>query len=678
MARTAKKISLSPSRDIPFDLLELSQSNVRKIKAGVSIGELADDIARRSLLQGLNVRPLLDEEGVETGRFEIPAGGRRYRALEMLVKQKRLAKDASVPCIVQIAGNRIAAEEDSYAENNFREALHPLDQFRAMKSLVDKGEDAESIAAHFMTTPAVVRQRLKLASVSPKLHEIYAEDGMTLDQLMAFTVSDDHARQEQVWELLEHSFNKSAAFIRQKLTENTVRANDKRVRFVGLENYALAGGGIARDLFEADDGGWLTDPALLDTLVAEKLATEAERVAAEGWKWVTTAVDLPWSATSGMREISGTEVAMTTQEEAELATLQSEAEALEAEWSQAPEVPDEVNARIEAIDAQIGTLVDRPIRFEPEDIAMAGVFLSIEYDGALAIERGYVRGEDEPVSEEDETDDGDIGGEAPCADPAAGTGATGEGQSDEDEDGDIVKPLPDRLISDLTAWRTLALQDAIAQRPGIAFIAILHALVLDRFYFASKESCMQLMVNPVSFGSSPDGLRDSAPARAIAARTEQWNARLTDSDVELWDALLIMDDADRFDLLAHCASLGVNAHKEIVPKYDNGRVSVHSLTRRIEHSHVLARAVGLDLVGAGWRPTADGYFGSVTKPQILADVAQAKGAEFAGMIDHLKKGDMAREAEKLLEDSAWLPEILRTPEIDPPADAAQEYAIAAE
>ena len=284
MARKPQKISLSPSRDIPFDLLELSQANVRKIKSGVSIGELADDIARRSLLQGLNVRPLLDEEGIETGRYEIPAGGRRYRALEMLVKQKRLAKDAAIPCIVQGAGNRIAAEEDSYAENNFREQLHPLDQFRAMKTLVDKGEDAESIAAHFMTTPAVVRQRLKLASVSPKLHEIYAEDGMTLDQLMAFTVSDDHARQEQVWELLEHSYNKSAAFIRQRLTENTVRANDKRVRFVGLEAYARAGGGIARDLFEADDGGWLTDPALLDTLVTEKLAAEAERVGAEGWK----------------------------------------------------------------------------------------------------------------------------------------------------------------------------------------------------------------------------------------------------------------------------------------------------------------------------------------------------------------------------------------------------------
>ncbi len=201
--------------------------------------------------------------------FEIPAGGRRYRALELLVKQKRLAKDAPVPCIVQQAAANILAEEDSYAENAVREALHPLDQFRAMQAMVDKGNEVEAIAAHFATTPAVVRQQLKLASVSPALHTLYAEDDMTLDQLMAFTVSDDHERQVQVWDMLAHSYNKSPAFIRQKLTENSVRAADKRVRFVTIDAYLAAGGGIVRDLFEADDGGWLTDPALLDRLVDE-------------------------------------------------------------------------------------------------------------------------------------------------------------------------------------------------------------------------------------------------------------------------------------------------------------------------------------------------------------------------------------------------------------------------
>jgi ParB family chromosome partitioning protein len=86
--------------------------------------------------------------------------------------------------------------------------------------------------------------------------------------------------------------------------------------------------------------------------------------------------------------------------------------------------------------------------------------------------------------------------------------------------------------------------------------------------------------------------------------------------------------------------------------------------RRIEHSHVLARAVGLDMVAAGWKPTVDTYLARVTKPRILMAVAEAKGEQTAGLIDHLKKGDMAKEAERLLDDSGWLPEPLRTPIVD--------------
>ena len=83
MATTVQKITLSSSRDIPFNKLILSQSNVRRVKAGVSIEDLAADIARRGcLLQSLNVRPVLDADGKETGLFEVPAGGRRLQALQ--------------------------------------------------------------------------------------------------------------------------------------------------------------------------------------------------------------------------------------------------------------------------------------------------------------------------------------------------------------------------------------------------------------------------------------------------------------------------------------------------------------------------------------------------------------------------------------------------------------------
>lgn len=189
MGKAAPKVTLNPSRDIPLDRLVLSQSNVRRIYRDAPIEELADDIARRGLLHSLNVRPILDGTGQDTGNFEVPAGGRRFRALHLLVKQKRLAKDAPVPCVVKSAACGILAEDDSLAENARREALHPLDQFRAMQAMVEKGDDVDMIAAHHFVTPAVVRQRLKLAGVSPKLLDVYAEDGLTLEQLMAFTMN---------------------------------------------------------------------------------------------------------------------------------------------------------------------------------------------------------------------------------------------------------------------------------------------------------------------------------------------------------------------------------------------------------------------------------------------------------------------------------------------------------
>jgi hypothetical protein len=111
----------------------------------------------------------------------------------------------------------------------------------------------------------VVKQRLKLAAVSPKLLDLYAEDAMTLEQLMAFTVTDDHARQEQEWDSLARSYNKGSHFIRRQLTEGAVSAADKRAQFVGLDAYQAAGGIVTRDLFEDDDGGWLQDTALIET-----------------------------------------------------------------------------------------------------------------------------------------------------------------------------------------------------------------------------------------------------------------------------------------------------------------------------------------------------------------------------------------------------------------------------
>ena len=404
MTKSVKTIALSPSQDIPFDKLVLSQANVRKIKAGVSIEELAEDIARRTLLASITVRAVTDADGEETGMFEVPAGGRRYRALELLVKQKRLAKSAAVPCVVREGG---CAEEDSLAENVQRAPLHPLDQFRAFQAMRETGMSEEEIAAAFFVSANVVKQRLKLTSVSETLLDAFAGDEMNLDQLMAFTVNPDHARQEQVWEAVRQSYNKQPYQIRRMLTENAVRAADKRVQFVGIDAYVEAGGSVMRDLFESDDGGWLTDVGLVDMLVTEKLNEEAEQVRAEGWKWIEVGLDFPYGHTYGLRRLFGEREPLTDEEQQTRDALQVELDRLEAEYAGAPELPDEVDERLGEIETAIEAFDERPVVYDPDEVARAGAFVSVDAGGRLRIERGFVRPEDELPVEPDTVEGGD-------------------------------------------------------------------------------------------------------------------------------------------------------------------------------------------------------------------------------------------------------------------------------
>lgn len=601
--------------------------------------------------------------------FEVPVGGRRYRALELLVKQKRLQKDAPVPCIVKGAYDPVSAEEDSLAENTFREPLHALDEFRAMQKLADHGQGEEEIAVHFNTTATVVKQRLRLASVSPKLHEVYAEDGMTLEQLVAFSVNEDHGRQETVWDLLAHSWNKSPAFIRQKLTEDTVHAGDRRVRFVGVEAYAAAGGAVMRDLFEPDHGGWLSDPALLDRLVDEKLRAEGERIQAEGWKWVVTALNLPYGFDEGLRELDASEPPLTGEQQARLTALTTEEEALELEYEGADELPSEIEARLQDIGREVSALSNRPWVYDPDEMARAGAFVSFGPDGALQVDRGFVRPEDElPVAPDPDVEDADGDGVDALGATAAAIPATVEGMTtttaateiSDEEEGDALQPLPDRLVTELTAQRTLALQDAFAQSPKVAFAAVLHALVLSAFYSSGQDSCLGLSFSRTTFVHQPADIRDTAPAKAIASRHAEWRERLPSSDKDLWAALQALDADDQARLFAHCAAFVVNAVWEAAPRYD-GRISASAIQRRVAHADVLATAVGLDMAKAGWRPTVTNFLGRVTKAQILKAVSEGRGADSARLIDHLRKDDMAREAERLLADTAWLPEPLRTP-----------------
>jgi ParB family chromosome partitioning protein len=483
---------------------------------------------------------------------------------------------------------------------------------------------------------------------------------------MAFTVTNDHARQEQVWEALQRSYSQEPYQIRRMLTERTVRASDRRALFVGLEVYEQAGGIVMRDLFQQDDGGWLENVGLLDALVAEKLKAEAEKTAAEGSKWIEVNVDFPFGHTHHLRELEGTPTDLTAEEQTTIEALKAEYDKIEAEYENADELPDDVDARLGEIEAALAVFEDRPVRYDPAEVARAGVFVSIDSDGGLSVDRGYIRPEDEaPASTNTDGEAGRDGHTAEGGEPSAPTiqraviTIGGQPEVEEDEE-DTVKPLPDRLVSELTAYRTVALRDALGNNPHVAMTALLHKLCLDTFQRAASGACLEASVQQVFFSIQPADLKDSPPAKAVAERHQGWKADLPKDEAALWDWLAALDDSSRAALLAHCVSFGVNALYEKGDRYGASGVSVHGVQRRLVQADRIACAVGLDMVEAGWRPTVDNYLGRVTKPRILEAVREAKGEQSAQLIDHLKKADMAKEAERLLEGIGWLPEPLRT------------------
>ena len=220
----------------------------------------------------------------------------------------------------------------------------------------------------------------------------------------------------------------------------------------------------------------------------------------------------------------------------------------------------------------------------------------------------------------------------------------------EEEDG--IKPLPDRLLTELTAHRTLALRHALGERPDVAFLAALHALCLKLFYPYALDTCLELDLQERRVHRAGAGAERQRPAKADRDRHQVWAGGAAARGRRIcgtrWRRL---DDDTRQSLFAHCVGAAVNAVHE----------AWNRRPKALAHADLLARRCSSTWPRPGWTPTVDTYLGRVTKARILQAVREAKGEEAAERIAHLKKGEMAEQAEELLAGSGWLPEPLRTP-----------------
>lgn len=626
--------------DVPLNKLKKSPRNARRTPhAQADIEALAASIAVKGVLQAPVVEPETDAEGAPTGCYLVTIGEGRRQALLLRAKRKEIKKTEPVRCVVDLAND---PHEISLDENVTRAGMHPADQFEAFRRLAEeRGLSAEEIGARFGVSGQVVRQRLRLGAVNPDLMALYRAGEVNLDQMMAFAVSEDHARQAQVLEQL--GAHRPPYLIRRAMTEAKVSATDRRAVFVGAEAYREAGGTILRDLFTEDGGGWFEDPALLDRLAAEKLAGIAEDLRQkEGWKWAEPHIDYPRAL--GLARVYPHPVERPEDEAARMAALSEEYDALVSEWDAVEELPPEIEARFAEIDAALEAFGDGTA-FDPDEIARGGVFVILGQDGVPRVERGLIRPEDLPVPEP-EPEGEDAGNSATVQD-----GTLSEADGTEDTDEDAGAPLSERLVLDLTAHRTLALRDALGASPTVALSAVVHSLALFAFYPPyDRASCLEIKGVTAYLDGHAPGIDDTRAGRSIAERHERWATRLPKSAADLWAFVQGLAATDLLDLLAHCASLTVNA---VRTPFDRKPAAW-------AHADWLAEAVNLDMSGY-WTPTVTSYLGRVTKARISEAVREAVSDEAAERIGGLKKPDMASEAEALLAGKGWLPSLLRAP-----------------
>lgn len=633
---------------IPLNKLKKSPKNARKTPhSEASIEAYAASIAAKGILQNLVVEPELDGDGAATGFYFVTIGEGRRLAQLLRVKRKEIKKTEPIRCIIDTAND---AFEISLDENVTRENMHPADQFEAFKKLAeDRGFGAEEIAARFGVTPHVVRQRLRLGALSPKLMEIYRNGDLALDQLMAFAITEDHARQEAAYERL--SYNRDASTIRRMLTETHVAATDRRAIFVGADKYTEVGGTILRDLFTEDRGGYFEDVALLDMLVMAKLGREANVVMdAEGWKWAQVFLDYPHS--HGLRRIYPQAVELSAEDQAALDNVRGEFNNLTEQYESAEELPDEVDARFGELEAEIERLEAKRLAYDPADIARCGTFVILNHDGTVRIERGFVKAEDEKREPETQA----VSGEGEGGQPGSEDGATvlngeagRESSEGEDEDADGHKPLSDSLIRDLTAHRTLGLRLSLSEQPEVAIVAVTHALSAQIFYRGADAHVLDIRPVSVMLASHADGIEDSKSGKAWADQHSRWAAQMPRDVSALWTFVVELDHDSRLALFAHCVALTVNAVK----------LPMERKPRAMATADRLAEAVSLDMT-AHWAPTARTYFGRITKPHILAAVREAVSVEAATRMVDMKKQEMAEAAEQLLAATGWLPALMRT------------------
>jgi len=614
---------MTTNTSIALNKLLAWDGNVRKTESDKAVSELAAYIAAHGLLQSLVVRK------DKRGKYAVIAGGRRLLALQALAEAGRLEADHPVPC--SVIGRAADATEISLAENVQREAMHPADEFEAFKALIEGGTPPADVAARFGVTETVVRQRMKLANVSPRLIAAYRKGRMTLQHIMAFAVTDDHTAQERIWREIAEWQRGNPEAIREMLTEHEITGADRRVKFVTVRAYEKAGGSVRRDLFnDGEDGVFIDDVVLLESLVARKLEATAATIRKQGWKWVEIVPSFDHDAWAKCLRRFPERTPLSPEDQSEYDALFAERENL---WEL--EEPDDAQiARLDEVEHRLDELDDREDVWPAETLAIAGTVVSLGRDGKAELHYGLVRPEDAPRKASKPAHDAEHG--------------VANGQA-------AASALPASLIESLTAHRSVALSAALLEHPEAALALLVERLALPVFYGPARDDGM-LQITPCV--ASFHRVEGTAAHAAIESAHEHWRSRLPAESEALLGWCFMQSIATLQGLLTFCVAQTVNAVL---------RKGERAASPRMDQAKTVAGLLNLDM--AVWfAPTSANYFGRASKATIIGNLEEIKGAA-APAWNAMKKTELASLAEREAAKARWIPPMLRQPQPLPASES---------
>jgi ParB family chromosome partitioning protein len=640
---------------IPLNKLQLSANNVRKTHDSQADEQLSHDIEARGLLQNLIVT-----KAKKRGQYDVIAGGRRLRAMTMIVERGAWDADRTVPCMLLVASDAEIAET-SLAENFQRLAMTPAEECRAFQHFISQNEDIAAVAKRFGLAKRFVEGRLRLASLAEPIFEALASGDLSLEMAKAYASTDQHAVQLRVYEQMRY-YGNNPDQVRRLIANGSARGTDPLAMLVGEDAYAAAGGRIERDLFtDASEDRW-TDLEILQQLAAAKLEAEAARLSEEtglGIIWPVAGTS-SWQAARdlGLNRVTLPPAPLTEEATTRIGEIEQRIEAICRELEELDEESPEaaaLNEEYDRLDQEMQDISSPTAELPDEWKAEVDRFLIVTTKGEMVLEPDY-HSEKHLRMERDE-DRKVTGGRFETL-TRSGSGSSPAKPSAPEATGPGGKAYSARLFDELAVQRRNILAASLIGDPGLALDYAIFALADGTLHsYENRGTTIKAPrpQDPVLDSSVPKGMADEIIAGAYEALDKAWGEHK--SVVDRFNAFRELDDDAKGAWIAYTLATSIEAKMG----YASGYNPIHAQLGMLLEIEPAAM----------WRPTSENYFDRINKGSILDLLKEVGGAELSNRYAASKKTEISGSCEKLfageviVEDAikeralAWVPAAMR-------------------